>query len=164
MWASNFRVGQGHDTHRLEAGLPLMLGGVKIPHTHGAVGHSDADVLLHCLTDALFGALAAGDIGEWFPDTDPANKKADSRRFLQAAVEEVRSKGWAIVNVDCTVHLEQPKLAKHKPAIRQSLATLLEIELDRVGLKAKTGEGLGPVGEGRAIVADAVVLLERNPI
>lgn len=154
-----FRVGLGHDTHRLAPDRALILGGVRIEHDRGLLGHSDADIVLHAITDALLGALALGDIGELFPDSDPANKDADSRVFLNKALQLVRDRGWSPVNVDCTIHAQRPKLTSHKPAIRQSLANLLGLPLDAVSVKAKTGEHVGPVGREEAMSADAVVLL-----
>lgn len=156
------RVGLGHDRHRLAPGRPLILGGVRIEHELGLDGHSDADVLLHAITDALLGALGLGDIGEWFPNTDPRWQGADSVIFLQAATGEIRGRGWEIGNLDCTVHAERPKLSPLKPAIRSRLAELLAIPEDRINVKAKTGERVGPVGRQEAIDADAVVLLTRS--
>lgn len=156
------RVGLGHDRHRLVPGRPLMLGGVRIEHELGLDGHSDADVLLHAVTDALLGALGLGDIGEWFPNTDPRWQGADSVIFLQAATGEIRTRGWEIGNLDCTVHAERPKLSPLKQAIRSRLAELLAIPEDRINVKAKTGERVGPIGRQEAIDADAVVLLTRS--
>lgn len=155
----NLRVGIGHDTHRLGAARPLRLGGVVIPHGSGLVGHSDADVLLHALTDALLGAVGKGDIGEWFPDTDPANKDKDSRVFL-AEVKERALAAARIVNVDCILFAQEPKLTPHKPAIRASLAALLGIPESHINVKAKTGESVGPVGRREAISAEVVVLVD----
>lgn len=157
----NLRIGIGHDTHRLDVGGPLVLGGVAIPHDWHAVGHSDADVLLHAITDALLGAAALGDIGTWFPDTDPANRGRDSADMLARAYAGVREAGYRIVNLDCIVHAQRPKLAGHREAIRRRLAEILDVEIDAVGLKAKTGEFVGPVGRQEAIEAQAVVLVER---
>lgn len=156
------RVGLGHDRHRLVPGRPLMLGGVRIEHELGLDGHSDADVLLHAVTDALLGALGLGDIGEWFPNTEPRWQGADSVIFLQAATGEIRTRGWEIGNLDCTVHAERPRLSPLKQAIRSRLAELLAIPEDRINVKAKTGERVGPVGRQEAIDADAVVLLTRS--
>lgn len=155
------RVGLGHDRHRLCQGRPLILGGVRIEHELGLDGHSDADVLLHAVTDALLGALGLGDIGEWFPNTDPRWQGADSATFVKAATTEIRSRGWEIGNLDCTVHAERPKLSPLKPAIRARLAELLAIPEDRINVKAKTGERVGPIGRQEAIDADAVVLITR---
>jgi len=155
------RVGIGHDTHRLVPGGPLRLGGIDIPHDHAAFGHSDADVLLHAVTDALLGAAALGDIGELFPDTDPANRGRDSADMLLVALGRVTAAGYRVLNLDCTVFAERPKLSPYKEKIRERLASLLAIHPDRVGVKAKTGEGLGPVGQQEAIMAESVVLLEQ---
>ncbi len=155
------RVGEGWDTHALVPGRPLVLGGVLIPHSHGLLGHSDADALLHAITDALLGAAGLGDIGRHFPDTDPAFRGADSVRLLQVAAERVRALGWHIVNVDSTVVAQAPKLAPHIPAMRERIAQALGLVSDVVNVKAKTAEKMGPVGEGRAIETRAVCLLAR---
>ena len=154
------RIGIGHDTHRLAAGGPLRLGGVPIVHDQHLVGHSDADVLLHAVTDALLGALARGDIGQWFPDTEPENRGRDSTEFLRAAMQEVRRAGFRVVNVDCIVMAQRPKLDPYKQAIRRRLAEILAVEPGAVGLKAKTGEQVGPIGREEAIAAQCVVLLQ----
>lgn len=156
----DMRVGIGHDTHRLEPGGPLRLGGIDIPHDRQAVGHSDADALLHAVIDALLGATALGDVGQMFPDTDPDNRGRDSGEMLTTANAAVAALGWKIVNIDCIIFAQRPKLLPHRQAIRQRMADLLEIELERVGLQAKTGEGLGRVGREVAIVAQCAVLLE----
>jgi 2-C-methyl-D-erythritol 2,4-cyclodiphosphate synthase len=156
-----FRIGLGHDRHRLVAGRPLILGGVRIDSDVGLDGHSDADVLLHAITDALLGALALGDIGEWFPNTSPQWANADSVVFVQAALEEVHRRGWRVGNLDCTIHAERPKLSPDKPRITARIAELLGITIEQVNVKAKTGEKVGPIGRGEAIDADAVVLLVR---
>ena len=153
------RIGLGHDVHRLVAGRQLMLGGVPIEYHLGPDGHSDGDVLLHALTDALLGAAGLGDIGGWFPDTDPKWKDADSAQFLEAAAALVRERGWKIGNVDCTIFAEQPKLKEEKPKIRGRVAEILGLPAEAVNIKAKTGEKVGPIGRGEAIAADAVVLL-----
>lgn len=158
-----FRVGLGHDTHRLVAGKPLLLGGVSIEYSMGLDGHSDADVLLHAITDALLGAAGLGDIGELFPDTDPQYRGADSTRFLNAALSLIREAGWQPVNLDCTIHAQRPKLSTYKPAIKQRLSELLQIPSDAVNVKAKTGERVGPVGREEAMCADAIVLIHRIP-
>ena len=155
-----YRIGIGHDTHRLEPGNGLWLGGLNIPHTQSAVGHSDADVLLHAMTDALLGAAALGDIGELFPNTDPKNKDRSSSEMLAIAFDKVRSAGWNIVNMDCIVFAEKPKILPHREQIRLHVADLLAVDSSQVWLKAKTGEGVGPIGEERAIAAECVVLLE----
>ncbi len=157
---TRLRIGIGHDTHRLTPGGPLRLGGIDIPHDHQLVGHSDADVLLHAVTDALLGAAGLGDIGELFPDTDPANRGRDSGEMLATALGHVRQAGFAVVNLDTIVFAEQPKLSRYKPLIEMRLAELLEIESSCVNVKAKTGERVGPVGRQEAIVAECVVLLE----
>ena len=153
------RVGIGHDTHRLEDGRPLILGGVRIDHPRGLSGHSDADVVLHAVADALVGAAGLGDIGEHFPDTDPQWRGLDSSRLLTEVVRLVRDAGWRTVNCDLVIHAEAPKLTAHKHRIRTSIAGLLGIEAGAVNVKAKTGERVGPVGRGEAIVCEAVVLV-----
>jgi 2-C-methyl-D-erythritol 2,4-cyclodiphosphate synthase len=155
------RIGLGHDTHRLTAGGPLLLGGVAIPFDRRLDGHSDADVLLHAITDSLLGAAAMGDIGELFPDTDPANRGRDSSDMLRRAYREVIDRtGMKIVNLDCIVFAQQPKLTPFKPQIRQRIAEILELNIDQVSVKAKTGERVGPVGREEAIVAECVVLMD----
>lgn len=156
------RIGHGHDSHRLGVGRPLLLGGVTVPFEKGLIGHSDADVLLHAVTDTLLGALALGDIGDWFPNTDPQWKNADSSVFLQEAMKAVSERGWKIANLDCTIFAERPKLAPFRQQIQESLAGLLGITAEQVNLKAKTGEKVGPIGRGESISADAVVLLYRE--
>lgn len=153
------RVGIGHDTHRLAAGGPLRLGGLEIPHDRHAVGHSDADVLLHAVTDALLGAAALGDIGELFPDTDDANRGRDSADMLQRAAERVRLGGYLIVNLDCIVFAQRPKLSSFKQAIGERIAAILSLAPDQVGVKAKTGEGLGEIGREELIAAQCVALI-----
>lgn len=153
------RIGIGHDTHRLAPGGPLRLGGVTIPFEQHLEGHSDADVLLHAVTDALLGAAALDDIGELFPNTDPANRGLDSAKFLEAALAKVTAAGYRVENIDSVVFAEHPKLSPYKPAIRQRLADLLQIDVAQVGFKAKTGEQVGPVGRQEAIMAQTVVLL-----
>lgn len=155
------RVGIGHDTHRLVAGRPLVLGGVRIEHERGLLGHSDADVVLHAVADALLGAAALGDIGELFPDTDPRWAGLDGGVLLRAVVDRVAGAGWRPVNCDVVIHAQQPKLSAHKPAIRASLSRLLDLPADAVNIKAKTGEHVGPIGRGEAIACEAAVLLER---
>jgi 2-C-methyl-D-erythritol 2,4-cyclodiphosphate synthase len=155
------RIGLGHDRHRLVPGKPLILGGVAIPFDRGLDGHSDADVLLHAITDALLGALALGDIGEWFSNTDPQWAGAESAVFVKAAIEEVRRRGWEIANLDATVHAEKPKLSPYKLAMAERVAALLGVAREQVNVKAKTGEKVGPIGREEAIDADAVVLLIR---
>jgi 2-C-methyl-D-erythritol 2,4-cyclodiphosphate synthase len=155
------RVGIGHDTHRLEPGRPLILGGVRITHPRGLAGHSDADVVLHALTDALLGAAGLGDIGDAFPDTDPACKDADSRIFVRDALERLNRGGWRLVNIDVIVFAQEPKLGPVKAAIRHSLAGLLALNEDAVNVKAKTGERVGHIGRAEAIACQVVALIER---
>ncbi|MBL8347329.1 MAG: 2-C-methyl-D-erythritol 2,4-cyclodiphosphate synthase [Rubrivivax sp.] len=159
----DLRIGEGWDVHALVAGRPLVLGGVVVPHTHGLLGHSDADALLHAITDALLGAAGQGDIGRLFPDTDPAHAGADSALLLAHAVGRVRAAGWEVVNVDSTIVAQAPKMAQHIPAMRERISGVLRIAIDRVNVKAKTAEKMGPVGEGRSIEARAVCLLRRLP-
>ncbi|MBC7683289.1 MAG: 2-C-methyl-D-erythritol 2,4-cyclodiphosphate synthase [Ferruginibacter sp.] len=155
----NFRIGEGWDIHQLVEGRKLILGGVEIPHSKGLLGHSDADALLHAITDALLGAAALGDIGMHFPDTNAQFKGADSGVLLAEAARRVRAKGYAIGNIDSTVIAQAPKLMPHIPAMRARIAELLDISVDQVNVKAKTAEKMGPVGEGLAMEARAVVLL-----
>ena len=157
-----FRIGLGHDTHRLGPGTGLVIGGITIPHDRAAIGHSDADVLLHAITDALLGAAALGDIGEMFPDTDPANRGRDSADMLRRALERVSAAGWRIVNLDCVISAQRPRILPHRSAIRRRIAEILGVGEDAVWLKAKTGEGVGPVGEELAVAAECVVLVERR--
>ncbi len=162
MTLPTMRIGEGWDTHQLVTGRPLVLGGVTIPHSHGLLGHSDADALLHAITDALLGAAALGDIGRHFPDTAAEFKGADSLRLLQEAARRVAAAGYAIVNIDSTIVAQAPKLAPHIPAMCARIATALGLDLDAVNVKAKTAEKMGPVGEGLAIEARAVCLLVRR--
>ena len=155
------RIGEGWDIHALVEGRPLMLGGVHVPYSKGLLGHSDADALLHAITDALFGAAGMGDIGTHFPDTDAAFKGADSAVLLAEAVRRVRALGYSISNVDSTIIAQAPKLAPHMGAMRTRIAEILGVASDCVNVKAKTAEKMGPVGEGLAIEARAVVLLQR---
>lgn len=157
----DFRIGEGWDVHALVPGRPLVIGGVTIPHAMGLLGHSDADVLLHAITDALLGAAALGDIGSHFPDTDARFKGADSSVLLAEAARRVREEGYAIGNVDSTVIAQAPRLAAHIPAMRASIARALGLETDQVNVKAKTAERLGPAGQGLSIEARAAVLLRR---
>ena len=156
---SQVRMGQGWDVHRLVPGRPLILGGVTVPCEFGLDGHSDADILCHAITDALLGALALGDIGMHFPDTDPEWKGADSLRFLRNARDLVLARGFVISNVDSTVILERPKLKDFRLPIREKLAEVLGLDLDRVSVKFKTAEKMGPVGEGQSAEAQAIVTL-----
>ena len=157
-----WRIGEGWDSHALVAGRRLVLGGVEIPHTHGLLGHSDADALCHAITDALFGAAALGDIGHHFPDTDAQYQGADSLALLAEAARRVRAAGWQVGNVDATVIAQAPRLAPHVPAMRQRIAQALGVALDQVSVKAKTAEGLGPVGRRESMEARAVCLLWRG--
>jgi 2-C-methyl-D-erythritol 2,4-cyclodiphosphate synthase len=156
-----FRIGEGCDTHALVVGRPLILGGVTIPHTHGLLGQSDADALSHAITDALFGAVAMGDIGRHFPDTDEQFRGADSVALLAEAARRVRAAGWQIGNIDSTIIAQTPKMAPHILAMRLRLAQALAIELDQINVKAKTAEKMGPVGRGESIETRAVCLLYR---
>ncbi|WP_455038049.1 2-C-methyl-D-erythritol 2,4-cyclodiphosphate synthase [Kingella denitrificans] len=155
----NIRIGQGYDVHRLVEGRPLILGGVTIPHSKGLLGHSDADALLHAITDALLGAVALGDIGKLFPDTAAEHKDADSRRLLREAYQAVQRAGWRVVNVDSTVIAQQPKLRPHIDAMRANIAADLGLPLECVNIKGKTNEKLGYLGREEAVEAQAVVLL-----
>lgn len=154
-----FRIGEGWDVHALVPGRPLIIGGVNVPHTFGLLGHSDADVLLHAITDALLGAAALGDIGRHFPDTDERFKGADSTVLLAEAARRVRAAGFEIGNIDSTVIAQAPKLAPHIDAMRQRIADVLGLAVGQVNVKAKTAEKLGPVGQGLSIEARAVALL-----
>jgi 2-C-methyl-D-erythritol 2,4-cyclodiphosphate synthase len=156
------RIGLGHDTHRLGDGGPLRLGGIDLPHDKHAIGHSDADVLLHAITDALLGAAALGDIGELFPDTDPTNKGRDSAEMLRLAYDRVLAAGFQIENLDCIVFAQRPKLLPHKAAIRLRVAEILGVAVEQIGLKAKTGEHVGPVGREEAIMAECVALVVKQ--
>ncbi|WP_428423679.1 2-C-methyl-D-erythritol 2,4-cyclodiphosphate synthase [Methylibium sp.] len=154
-----FRIGEGWDTHALVTGRKLILGGVEIPHSHGLLGHSDADALLHAITDALLGAAGLGDIGRHFPDTDPRFAGADSGLLLAEVAKRVREVGWVVGNVDATIVAQAPKMAPHIPAMVERIAACLGVAPAQVNVKAKTAEKMGPVGEGRAIEARAVCLL-----
>ncbi len=160
--AQELRCGIGYDLHRLEAGRKLILGGVEIPSEKGLAGHSDADIVLHALTDALLGAAGQSDIGELFPPSDPQWKDCDSEVFLRHARELIESYGFRIANVDVVVILERPKLLPHRQKIRENVARILNVAPDRVGLKAKTAEGVGPTGRGEAAEAQAVACLVRD--
>lgn len=157
-----FRIGEGWDVHALVPGRPLIIGGVTIPHPVGLLGHSDADVLLHAITDALLGAAALGDIGRHFPDTDPRFKGSDSTVLLTEVARRVREAGFEIGNVDSTVVAQAPKLGPHIPAMCTRIAQALGLPVDAVNVKAKTAEKLGPVGQGLSIEARAVALLVRR--
>lgn len=157
-----YRVGEGHDIHRTVEGRPLVLGGVTIDAPFGLDGHSDADVLIHALIDALLGATGQGDIGEWFPNTDDRWKGANSADLLREVMDSLNAGAWIIQNLDCTISAERPRLSEWKPAIRQRLADLLQISESTVNVKAKSGEKVGPIGRGEAIAADVVVMLCRQ--
>jgi len=154
-----FRIGHGFDLHRMEPGLPLIVGGAKLEHTHGCVAHSDGDVVYHAVTDAILGALALDDIGQLFPDNDPKWKGADSRIFVEEAVRKMTDLGYEIGNIDITIILQRPKLSPHKKAIKENLAGLLQCDLSCVNLKGKTHEHVDAIGEGKAIACHVVTLL-----
>jgi 2-C-methyl-D-erythritol 2,4-cyclodiphosphate synthase len=156
------RVGIGHDTHRLVAGRPLMLAGVHIPHGRGLLGHSDGDVVLHAVTDALLGAAGMGDIGDAYPDTDPAYQDSASSRFVLESVVRLADAGWHVVNLDVIVFAQEPKLGPLKSTMRHQLAKLMNLEPAAVNIKAKTGEGVGAIGRAEAIACQAVVLIDRT--
>jgi 2-C-methyl-D-erythritol 2,4-cyclodiphosphate synthase len=154
------RVGIGHDTHRLAEGRPLILGGVRIDHPCGLVGHSDADVVLHALTDALLGAAGMGDIGDAFPDTDPAYRDCDSSLFVRKSLQRLNQAGWRVVNVDVIIFAQEPKLGPIKAEMRRRIADLLELDAAAVNVKAKTGEYVGAIGRREAISCQVVALLD----
>lgn len=156
------RIGSGHDTHRLAEGYPLWLGGVRVEYTRGLVGHSDADVVLHAVTDSLLGALAWGDIGDLYPDTDPRYKGCDSAKFVTETVARMNREGFRIVNLDVTIFAQEPKLGPIKQRIRERIAELLEVAISQVSVKAKTGEHVGHIGRGEAIGCHATVLVEEK--
>lgn len=158
------RIGQGYDVHQLVEGRPLILGGIEIPHDRGLLGHSDADVLLHTITDAALGAIGAGDIGRHFPDTDPEFKDADSRKLLTHIWQYVKEQGYELGNVDCTVIAQKPKLASYIEEIRASVAALLEADISKVNIKATTHEKLGSLGREEGIAALAVILLNKRQL
>lgn len=157
-----WRIGEGWDIHALVEGRPLVLGGIAVPHHKGLQGHSDADALLHAITDALLGAAGLGDIGRHFPDTDPTYAGADSARLLAEAARRVRARGWDLINLDATIVAQAPRLAPHLPAMCERIAAVLQVPVDAVNVKAKTAERMGPVGAGEAIEARAVCLLGRS--
>lgn len=159
-----YRIGLGHDTHRLVEGRPLVLGGVSIPHRRGLEGHSDADALLHALTDALLGAAGLGDIGDAYPDDDERWQEADSRIFLEATLQRLQALRWQVINVDAIIFAQEPKLGAWKATIRQNLARLLALPEDKINVKAKSGERVGHIGRGEALAAQVVVLLQRSPL
>ncbi len=158
------RIGLGFDTHRFGNGGPLRVGGIDIPAEVHAIGHSDADVLLHAITDAILGSVSEADIGRLFPDHDPANRGRDSSDFVHEALVRLRRHGMDLVNLDCVILAERPKMAPHIDAMKKKIGELLDLPPDRIGIKAKTGEGIGPVGHGEAIAARVVVLAyKRQP-
>jgi 2-C-methyl-D-erythritol 2,4-cyclodiphosphate synthase len=156
------RVGIGHDTHRLVEGKPLILGGVRVEHARGLDGHSDADVVLHAVTDALLGAAGLGDIGDAFPDTDPIYRDRESSFFLEDTLARLNRAGWRVVNVDVIVFAQEPKLGSMKDSIRKNLAMLLGLDRGAVNVKAKTGEKVGVIGRGEAISCQAVALIDKQ--
>ena len=158
----DFRIGQGYDVHALVPGRPLIVGGVTIPHSHGLLGHSDADVLLHAITDAVLGAAALGDIGRHFPDTDPRFAGADSEALLREAVARARNAGFAIVNIDSTIIAQAPRMAAHISAMIERIGAATGLDAGRVNVKAKTNERLGFTGRGEGIAAEAIALLVRQ--
>lgn len=158
---SGFRIGQGYDIHPFAPGRRLVLGGVEIAHPRGLAGHSDADAVLHAVTDALLGAIGAGDIGRHFSDRDPRHKDRPSREFIAETMAMARARGWRVGNVDVTIHAEEPRLAPHLDAMRDNIAALLGVAADAANVKATRGEGLGPIGRAEGIAAQAVVLLEK---
>jgi len=160
---TDFRTGIGYDRHRLSAGTPLILGGVTIPHEKGLTGHSDADVLIHALVDALLGAAALGDIGTHFPDTDPKWKGAKSEQFLKHAASLLKENGFTISFIDCIILAEKPKLSPYFPSIRKNLSAILNLPLDRISVKAKTEEGLDSIGQELAMAVFASATLVRHP-
>lgn len=159
-----FRIGQGFDVHQLVSGRPLIIGGIEIPYEKGLLGHSDADVLLHTIADACLGAIGEGDIGKHFPDTDEAFKDADSAKLLQRVWQIVKKKGYELVNADCTIMAQQPKMAPHIQAMQARIAELLETEQDNINVKATTTEKLGFTGRGEGIASQAVVLLQKRNV
>src|SRR5262245_22629552 len=156
------RVGIGHDTHRLAEGRPLILGGVRVEYPRGLVGHSDADVVLHAVTDALLGAAGLGDIGDAYPDTDPRWKDADSKLFLRETLARLNQGGWKVVNLDVIVFAQEPKLGPIKAAIRASVAELVALPAEAVNVKAKTGEKVGHIGRAEAVACQVVALIEKK--
>ena len=163
MSLSPFRIGQGFDVHALVPDRALIIGGVDIPHSLGLLGHSDADVLLHALTDALLGAAGLGDIGRLFPDTDPQYRGANSRILLRIAYQRVREAGWQVVNIDATIHAQAPKMGPHVPAMIANIASDLALEPQAINIKAKTNEGLGHLGRQEGIAANVIALLTSQP-
>jgi 2-C-methyl-D-erythritol 2,4-cyclodiphosphate synthase len=159
---SDLRVGLGYDVHAFAEGRKLVLGGVEVPHPAGLEGHSDADVLVHALMDAILGAMRAGDIGSHFPDTDPAYEGVSSLELLRSVGQLMREAGWRLVDADCVLVLERPRISPHRDSMRAAMSSALGVDLEHVGLKATTTEGLGTTGRGEGVAAQAVVLLERE--
>ncbi|MEQ8209605.1 MAG: 2-C-methyl-D-erythritol 2,4-cyclodiphosphate synthase [Lacipirellulaceae bacterium] len=159
---TSLRIGLGEDTHRTTGGGPLRIGGIDVPHHQHTAGHSDADVLLHAVTDALLGAVGLPDIGQLFPNTEQANQGRDSAEFLRLAYDQVREAGYELANLDAVVAAQEPKLSPHKEAICCRIAEIMDVDRNQINVKAKTGEGVGPVGRGEAIEARAVVLVEKT--
>lgn len=157
-----FRIGQGFDVHQFAENRPLIIGGIEIPHEKGLIGHSDADVLLHTVADACLGAIGEGDIGRHFPDTDPAFKDADSAKLLEHVWAIVKEKGYELVNIDCTIMAQRPKMAPHIPSIQQRIAELLEADVTQVNVKASTTEKLGFVGREEGIATQCALLLQKK--
>jgi 2-C-methyl-D-erythritol 2,4-cyclodiphosphate synthase len=157
-----FRIGKGYDVHALKENIPLIIGGVRIPHTHGLEGHSDADVLIHAIIDALFGALALGDIGQHFPDSSDEYKGIDSKILLKKTYGLMQANGFEIVNLDSTIMMERPKLKDHIPAMRKAIAEIFSCDLEKISIKATTTEKLGFTGREEGVAAEAIVLLESN--
>jgi 2-C-methyl-D-erythritol 2,4-cyclodiphosphate synthase len=161
---SNLRIGLGEDSHRTTEGGPLRIGGIDVPHTHRLLGHSDADVLLHAVTDALLGAAGLPDIGQLFPNTEEANRNRDSADMLRRAYERVTAAGFSLVNLDCVVAAQRPKLSPYKDAIIRRIAEILGVAANQINIKAKTGEGAGPVGREELIEARCVALVEKTTV
>ena len=159
---ANLRIGIGHDTHRLVPGGPLVIGGISIEHNFHLEGHSDADVLLHAITDAILGAAAMGDIGEMFPNTDEQNRDRNSVEMLRIAVDKIRSRRFKVLNLDCIIFAQRPKFSKYKREIADSIAAALDLRQELVGVKAKTGEGIGEIGTEQCMMAQCVALLYQN--
>jgi len=157
-----FRIGQGFDVHQLTEGRPMIIGGIHIPHEKGLAGHSDADVLLHTITDACLGAIGEGDIGKHYPDTDPAFKDADSAKLLELVWELVKKRGYELVNADCTIIAQKPKMAPYIDQMKERIAEILETDIERINVKATTTEKLGFTGRGEGIASQAVVLLQKS--
>lgn len=157
-----YRVGTGFDVHRLVEGRKLILGGIEVPHSKGLLGHSDADALLHAISDAVLGALALGDIGQWYPDTDPEHKGADSSQLLLGILESKYLKPWELVNLDCTVIAQEPKLMAYIPSMRKKIADLFAVSINQVSIKATTFEKMGSLGNGEGIAAQANLMLKKR--